>query len=303
MSQEIILHHYWSSPFSEKVRLMLGLKGLGWRSVIQPVIMPKPDLVPLTGGYRRIPVMQIGADIFCDSAAILAEIERRHPKPKVIGGADWAVNAFADRQLFQPAVTVIFAGIGDAIDPAFAKDREALSGRPFDATAMKAAAPAAMAQYRAALGFIENALEDGRPFVGGAAASLSDVALYMDVWFFQKALPQSFAGAIAGFSGAKAWAGRMGSIGAGAPTDMSPQEALDIAAAAEPTVSGEVEDNHLGLRRGDLAMVSADDYGRDPIGGRLLALDPRRIVIERQDPSVGRISVSFPRWGYTLAAG
>ena len=282
---------------------MLGLKGLAWRSVIQPVIMPKPDLVPLTGGYRRIPVMQIGADVFCDSAAMLAEIERRHPQAKVINSSDWAVNAFADRLLFQPTVTVIFAGIGDAIDPAFAKDREALSGRPFDAAAMKAAAPAAMAQYRAALGFIEDGLSDRRPFLGGDRASLADIALYMDIWFFQKALAQVFDGVIAGFPATQAWAGRMAAVGAGSPSDMTPQEALDIAGAAEPTVSGEVEDNSLGLRQGDPAVVSADDYGRDPIAGRLLALDPRRIVIERQDSRVGRISVSFPRWGYTLAAG
>ena len=106
---EIILHHYDTSPFSEKVRLMLGIKGLAWRSVIQPVIMPKPDLIPLTGGYRRIPVMQIGADIYCDSQVILAEIERRHPTPPVVRGADWAVNLWADRLWFQATVVVIFA--------------------------------------------------------------------------------------------------------------------------------------------------------------------------------------------------
>ena len=77
MSPEIILHHYDTSPFSEKPRLMFGLRDLAWRSVIQPTIMPKPDLVPLTGGYRRAPVMQIGADVFCDSQVILAELDRR----------------------------------------------------------------------------------------------------------------------------------------------------------------------------------------------------------------------------------
>ena len=73
MAHEIILHNYPNSPFSEKVRVAFGIKGLSWRSVIQPVIMPKPDLIPLTGGYRKIPVMQIGADIFCDSQIILRE--------------------------------------------------------------------------------------------------------------------------------------------------------------------------------------------------------------------------------------
>ena len=85
---DLILHHYDVSPFSEKVRLLFGLKKLAWKSVIQPVIMPKPDLIPLTGGYRRIPVMQIGADVFCDSQVILAEIERRHPEPKALLGAE-----------------------------------------------------------------------------------------------------------------------------------------------------------------------------------------------------------------------
>ena len=84
MAAEIIFHHYDTSPFSEKVRLMFGAKGLAWRSVVQPTIMPKPDLTPLTGGYRRIPVMQIGADIFCDSQVILAELERRAPSPAAV---------------------------------------------------------------------------------------------------------------------------------------------------------------------------------------------------------------------------
>ena len=107
---EIILHHYDTSPFSEKVRLMLGIKALAWRSVIQPVIMPKPDLIPLTGGYRRIPVMQIGADIYCDSQVILAELDARHPEPAVVRGADWAVNLWADRLWFQATVAAVFSG-------------------------------------------------------------------------------------------------------------------------------------------------------------------------------------------------
>jgi len=60
---EVILHHYPMSPYAEKTRRALGIKKLAWRSVTIPVIMPKPDLMPLTGGYRKTPVMQIGADI------------------------------------------------------------------------------------------------------------------------------------------------------------------------------------------------------------------------------------------------
>src|ERR1700722_13786394 len=103
---EIIFHHYDTSPFSEKVRLLFGLKGLAWRSVIQPTIMPKPDLTPLTGGYRRIPVMQIGADIFCDTQVILAQIAA--DAGHAFAGADWAVNLWADRLFFAATVPIIF---------------------------------------------------------------------------------------------------------------------------------------------------------------------------------------------------
>src|ERR1700719_2313992 len=78
---DIILHHYEISPYPEKVRIGLGLKGLAWGSVEIPVIMPKPDLTALTGGYRKTPVLQIGADIYCDSQLIMRELERRHPTP------------------------------------------------------------------------------------------------------------------------------------------------------------------------------------------------------------------------------
>ena len=59
----VILHHFPQSPFSEKIRLVFGLKNITWQSALISRIMPRPDLMPMTGGYRRTPVMQIGADI------------------------------------------------------------------------------------------------------------------------------------------------------------------------------------------------------------------------------------------------
>ena len=52
MSQ-LVLHHYAASPYAEKVQLALGRKELAWRSVETPMVMPKPDHLELTGGYRR----------------------------------------------------------------------------------------------------------------------------------------------------------------------------------------------------------------------------------------------------------
>jgi glutathione S-transferase len=78
----LILHHYDFSNFAEKARLMAGFQG-AWRGagVEIPPIAPKPKLAPLTGGYRRTPVLQEGADIWCDTNLIARELERRVPSP------------------------------------------------------------------------------------------------------------------------------------------------------------------------------------------------------------------------------
>ena len=80
MSTELILHHYPASPFAEKIRLVLGFKQLPWKSVIIPSVMPKPDGVALTGGYRRTPSLQIGADICCDTSLICEVLEHKQPE-------------------------------------------------------------------------------------------------------------------------------------------------------------------------------------------------------------------------------
>ena len=69
------------SPFAEKIRLIFGFKNLHWSSVLIPNIMPKPDLTALTGGYRKTPVLQIGADIYCDTALIADVLEEHSPHP------------------------------------------------------------------------------------------------------------------------------------------------------------------------------------------------------------------------------
>src|SRR4030095_9754559 len=106
---------------------MFGRKRLHWRSVIQPDVMPKPHLIPLTGGYRRIPVLQIGADVYCDSQLIARVLERRHPSPTIYPNGSEATchawNMWADRLLFLPAVAVVFADIGEFVPKAFIGER------------------------------------------------------------------------------------------------------------------------------------------------------------------------------------
>jgi glutathione S-transferase len=303
MADDIILHHYDNSPFSEKVRLQMGIKGLSWRSVIQPTIMPKPDLIPLTGGYRRIPVMQIGADVFCDTQVIMAEIERRAPSPKVIGGADWAVNLWADRLLFQPTVAIIFGAIGHLVPKEFIEDREKMSGgRAFNTAAMQSAGPSMKGQFRAMTAWLEQGLGGGAQWLSGEAPGLTDVAAYMNYWFMNSALPSGLPALLQGFPLVTAWIERVKALGHGQRSEMTTAEAIATAKAGEPRADGVAHDaaDSLAAKVGDAIFVMADDYGSDRIDGRLVAANAERVVLSREDPRVGRVNVHFPRAGYVV---
>ncbi len=300
MTGKIILHHYDISPFSEKVRVVLGIKGLEWHAVDQPVIMPKPELTCLTGGYRKIPVMQIGADIYCDSQVIISELERRFPDSAMpdTAGLGYALGFWTDREVFQAAVAVIFGGIGDHVDEAFKKDREALSGRPFDTEQMKQAVPVMTEQLRAHMGFLEGQLADGRKFLGGDKPGLADANAYYNIWFVRTVNPAG-ATVFDGFEKLNAWEGRVKAIGHGTRHAMSREDAIAIAKDAA-SIQEEQADAHEpnGLKPGRKVAVMADDYGRDPITGTLVASDANRIALRREDPQVGEVVVHFPRAGF-----
>lgn len=298
---EIILHQYDTSPFSEKVRVCLGIKDLAWCAVDQPVIMPKPDLVPLTGGYRRIPVLQIGADIYCDSQLIVRELERRFPeKPLYPQGCQSFVSAteqWCDRALFQSAVTAIFGSIGEHVDPAFIKDREALSGQPFNVAAMKALVPFALTQVKAAAALLAQQLADGRHFLAGSAPCLADAAAYYNFWFVRSFAP-GLADRFDDLAGFDAWYHRVASIGQGRRTALAAAEALKIAADAEPQdVSPFSADAGM---HGKAVRLAATDYGRDPIVGILAGSTPYSLTVARDVPELGRIHVHVPRLGYSM---
>ncbi len=302
MSHEIIFHNYPNSPFSEKVRVAFGIKQLAWRSVVQPVIMPKPDLVPLTGGYRKIPVMQIGADIYCDSQIILRALERRFPEPALLSGgagAPYGLGFWIDRPVFQAAVAIIFGEIGDFVPEDFKKDRAALSGG-FDSAALKAAVPFMRDQYRAHLAFLDDQL-DGRDFWGGAKPGLGDIHAFMNPWFVASALPHKAGETMAEFPRVAAWYARVQAIGHGAPTEMTPAEALAIAKEATSDAVPSTDPREpRGFKSGDKVSVGADDYGRDRIAGELVFSNAHEIAIRRSDPAVGEVVVHFPRAGFAV---
>ena len=306
---EIILHHYPQSPYSEKVRLTFGLKGLSWRAVEQPSIMPKPELLPLTGAYRKIPVMQIGADVYCDSQCIVRELERRHPTPTVHPGkseaTSWAFAFWSDRVLFQAAVGVIFGQMADQVPKEFIEDRSKLmgTGQRFDTNAMKAAVPLLKESLRAQLDWLDTQLGDGRAFLTGAAPGLADFTSYHPIWFLASYYPP--AGEIlAAHPRLNAWKERVRAIGHGKMAPMERAEALEIARAAKPETEAAADPGEPnGLKPGDKVMVMPDDYGRDPVAGELVRSSAQEIALRRVDPALGEIVVHFPRAGFMVLRG
>jgi glutathione S-transferase len=304
MAHEIILHHYWTSPFSEKIRLVFGLKQLAWRSVEIPNMMPKPDLLPLTGAYRKTPVMQIGADIYCDTQIIIRELERRFPQPTLFPygkGLPYALGFWADRTFFMPTVGVVFGELGDSVPEAFKKDRAAMSGGTFSAEALKANAVFAKDQFRAHCGFIAEQLADGRAFVSGAAPSIDDIHCYLNVWFARSFVPQVANALLDESPLVPAWATRVAEIGHGTVTPMDSKEALQIARNANSDAKAALDSfDPRGLKPGDAVTVSADDYGRDPIAGEIVFGNAHEIAIRRSDAQVGEVVVHFPRAGFVV---
>jgi glutathione S-transferase len=264
--------------------------------------MPKPELIPLTGGYRKIPVMQIGADIYCDSQIIIRELERRFPSPSIHTGGDaglgWAVNTWADRSVFQAAVAIIFGNATGFANEAFKKDREALSGRPFDTEAMKAASPLMAEQFRAHLDLLEQQLSDDRRFLMGDRPGLADASAYYNILFVRWVYPDGLK-LLGALPRVAEWEKRVKAIGHGMRHEMGREEALDIAKAASSTEKTRTDPNEPnGLKAGDRVTVMADDYGRDPIAGELVSSSAQHIALKRSDPRIGDVVVHFPRAGF-----
>jgi glutathione S-transferase len=308
---DLILHHYPESPFAEKIRLLLGHKQLAWRSVIIPAVMPKPDLVALTGGYRRTPVLQLGADIYCDTALIARVIDRLHPGAPIFPDAsalsDLSLAQFADQHLFAAAVAYAFQpaglasvlqGMSDQQVQALIEDRKSFRK---GGNAPRLPLPDAVALLNAVLPRLQAQLADGRHFLEGAAPRISDFSVYHPLWFIERAGP--LATILDPYPALRGWIGRMKAIGHGSPVPLDSAEALRIAREATPAiVAGRSRRDSDGVGVGDQVCIAATDYGVDPVNGELVDADVDAVAIRRNDPAAGDLVVHFPRLGFRLTA-
>ncbi len=302
---DIILHHYDASPFAHKVRLMMGHKGLAWKSVVIPMVMPKPDLMPLTGGYRRTPVMQIGADIYCDTRLIAWELEARHPDPTFYPGNGEGLAAiltrWADDNLFLPGVNFVFSNVADKLPPALLADRAKMRGaEPPDPEKLKALTPRLLAAVTPLLETAEALFADSRTFVGGDACGMADYALYHPLWMFTGA-GKKVAAALEPYQNLSTWMARVDAVGEGTREEMESGAALDAAREAEPAPVAEPTPDAASPQPGDAVSVLAADKVPEAVTGEVVYVDGRRVTIRREDSQVGVLHQHFPREGYIFA--
>ena len=299
---DLILHHYDFSNFAEKARLMLGFKGLAWKSVEQPPILPKPDLAPLTGGYRRIPVLQEGADLWCDTRLIARELERRVPTPtlfpKETAGAADAIAWWAEMQFMRPVALFVSGINADHMPKGLHEDRARLHGLPPPSIeAVRKAATRNLHLVRPQIAWIAEMLADGRPYLLGDAPCIADFAVYHVVWFF-KGRHIDCRAELTPYPKLVAWRDRMATIGHGTRTEIAAVEALAVAKANEPAPPRASDPQDSDLRPGQRARVRPTDNARDWVEGEVSFIDRTEIALVREDPAVGRVAVHFPRLGY-----
>jgi glutathione S-transferase len=300
---EIILHHYPLSTFSEKVRLALGLKGLAYKHVIVPVQSPKPDQTALTGGYRRAPVVQIGADIYCDTHLIFSKLEELHPEPTLFPegseGQAQVISWWVERDVWMPALGFIANVNSHLYDPDFVEERRKF-GYLLGKKDVEPLFNRYVQQFTAHFAWLKSILADGRPFLLGAELSAADLAAYPTVWFLQKWGATETAQWLH-VEALLPWADRIAALGHGRPEEITGAEAIDIARASTPLPSDLPADSDpTGLKGGTNVRVAADDFGRDPVEGVLIGANEREVVIRRSDPRTGTVHVHFPRAGYDV---
>jgi len=305
-----ILHHYPVSPFAEKIRAMLGYKRIAWQSVQIPMVMPKPDLVALTGGYRRTPVLQTGADIWCDTALIARVLERMSPKPSLFpcgdGFAMQAASYFADNVMFNITVPIGFQPGGGMIKlylpdagpeflANFGKDRAAMRQ---GGTVRRGSLAECKAHMRGLLPMIEAQLQHSYLF--GAQPCVADFALYHVLWpVWKVADTRAMLGA---FPKTEAFVARMASIGNGESSEITAARALEIAKSAKPELIAKPEAVETdGIALGEQVNVMPVDYALDPVKGELVTCSATEIAVRRTDPRAGTVMVHFPRFGFQLA--
>ncbi|KAF2793259.1 hypothetical protein K505DRAFT_306107 [Melanomma pulvis-pyrius CBS 109.77] len=284
--------------------------------------MPRPDLASIGVAYRRIPIMAIGKDIYCDSRLIISKLETLYPNSSMTptstaeaGIRKLLENWTIDGGIFGNCCKLLpyWTPNGLLQDTKFLDDRQQLmGGRRMTAELMEAARPEGLQHMRQAFEILESTfLADGRKWIlGGDSPTVADVD---GVWPFEwltedpymaESLPKEFVSEKK-FPKTFAWVRRfMEEVKAKKAQEPKPTR-LDGDAMKERVVNTSIqkqpitfiEDDPLKLKQGDEVEVYAMDYGGSHKDrGSVVGLTLTEVVIRNLEG----LHLHFPRWNFRI---
>lgn len=301
----MILHNYDISPYSEKIRLMFGYTEINWQSAISPPNPPRPTVDPLVGGYRRIPVAQIGSDMFCDTRIIAAEIARISGKPELsFENVESEIREFTIKTNSETFLPIVKTSEGKSLLKmlitkywpwqilSLIKDRANVAK---NSNAPRVKKQEMLANIESFKQVIETKLVN-TDFLYGESPCIADFAAYHIIWFADLTRSKAF---LDNFPNARAWQLRMKELGHGQSKTINRAEVFKVAKETEPRTIRPEQLLHEYI--GKAVTIKPNDYARDSVTGTLVGADDSRWIIAHQSKEFGQINVHFPVDGYDIS--
>ncbi|CAF1454604.1 unnamed protein product [Rotaria sordida] len=287
--------------------MAMGLKKLNWCSVIVNRIPPRPHLDILTGGYRRIPVLQVGADIYCDTHLILRTLDRLRPDSPTLfsNSLTQPLCWWWDKAMFTPFLKLRVGLVGDKLSKEWLEDRQKFAPQiSFTKEDNEKEIPLNAQRINAHLAWLTHMLDDGREFLlGDSSPSALDITAYHIIWVIKNNMENETKDLLPGMTHPRLvkWFERIAAFGHGTSHEIMSEEAFDIAKQAEPIEPKYIENKsknvwHLGQR----LQVIPDDMGKVPVEGTFIAADDYEIILRRSNGKLGDVNVHFPRAGFDV---
>jgi glutathione S-transferase len=320
-TEKPILFHYPASIYSHRILWYLWLRAIPYDECIQSPVMPRPDLAAVDIGYRKIPLLSIGKDVYCDSRLIISKLEALYPdsaiaptSPAEAGIRRLFENWTVDGGIFANAVRCMpyWAESGMLQNKVFLDDRQELSGRRLTKEAMEAGRPDGLQHIGYAMDLLETTfLADGREWIMGTKEpSVVDIdAVWPFEWMIvdrnmKGCLPEEGFGEDR-YPRVYAWVKRFMSViekkrkGCEKPTtlDGGAMASRTLNAASKTDDIGFITNDPLDFKMGDQVEIYPSDYGQTgKSAGILTGLSTTEAVIK----NTKGLHIHFPRWNFTI---
>ena len=302
---KIILHHKDVSPFSEKIRLLLGYTNMSWQAVQAPLTPPRPSIDPLVSGYRHIPVGQTGADVFCDTKIISDEIAHLSGMPELSPFSQpkhireylthMESTVFLACCAGAPATGVLRALIQQvklSAWPNYLKDKKYL----FSVANMEVDRESSKVQWQEFLIDLNNRLKGDFLFEQNKPGIADFCAVHM-IWF---RIGMEGRKIMKGLENIERWYDRMIGFGHGRKQEITAEISLDIAQKTNP------REIRSSLSRGEMigkrVSIAPTDISTAATRGVVVGEDSNCLILARETETAGTVHIHFPKEGYTYTA-